>query len=103
MEETKTLYQHILNEDTEGIDRIRGGVLDSPASRFQRPSDRMDRTISNLYVAREQLDDASAKIDKAIQDVLGLSDESGTSSVEYALLFAFAAVGISVAATLWPM
>ena len=76
MEETKTLYQHILNEDTEGIDRIRGGVLGSPASRLQRPSDQVDRTISNLYVAREQLDDASAKIDKAIQDVLGLSDNS---------------------------
>ena len=76
MEETKTLYQHILNEDTEGIDRIRGGVLGSPASRLQRPSDQVDRTISNLSVAREQLDDASAKIDKAIQDVLGLSDNS---------------------------
>ena len=103
MEETKTLYQHILNEDTEGIDRIRGGVLGSPASRLQSPSDQMDRTISNLYVAREQLNDASAKIDNAIRDVLGLSEENGTSSVEHALLFAFAAVGISVAATLWPM
>ncbi len=103
MEETKTLYQHILNEDTEGIDRIRGGVLGSLASRLQRPSDQVDRTVSNLYVAREQLDDASAKIDKAIQDVLGLSDESGTSSVEYALLIAFAAVGIIVAATIWPI
>ena len=76
MEETKTLYQHILNEETEGIDRIRGGVLGSPASRLQLPSDQVDRTVSNLYVAREQLDDASAKIDKAIQDVLGLSDNS---------------------------
>ena len=103
MEETKTLYQHILNEDTEGIDRIRGGVLGLPASRLQRPSDQMDRTISNLNVAREQLADASAKINKTIQDMLGLSDENGTSSVEYALLFAFAAVGISVAATIWPM
>ncbi len=103
MEETKTLYQHILNEDTEGIDRIRGGVLGLPASRLQRPSDQVDRTVSNLYVAREQLNDASAKIDKAIQDALGLSGENGTSSVEYALLFAFAAVGISVAATIWPM
>ncbi len=63
----------------------------------------MDRTISNLNVAREQLADASAKINKTIQDMLGLSDENGTSSVEYALLFAFAAVGISVAATIWPM
>ena len=103
MEETTALYQDILNENTEGIDRTRGGALGSPASRLQRPSDQVDRTISNLNVAREQLDDASAKIDKAIQDVLGLSDESGTSSVEYALQFAFVAVGIAVAAAIWPI
>ncbi len=82
MEQTKALNQHILNEDTEGIDRIRGGVLGSPASRFQRPSDQVDRTISTLNVARGQLADASAKINKTIQDMLGLSDENGTSSVE---------------------
>ena len=63
----------------------------------------MDRTISNLYVVREQLDDASAKIDKTIQDVLGLSDESGISSVEYALQFAFVAGGIAIAAAIWPI
>jgi DNA-binding SARP family transcriptional activator len=103
MEETTTLYQHILNEDSEGIGRICGGMLSSTDRRLQRPSDQVDRTISNLYVAREQLDDASAKIDKAIQDVLGLSDESGTSLVEYALQFAFVAVGIAVAAAIWPI
>ncbi len=103
MEETKTLYQHILNEDTEGIDHVRGGVLGSPASGLQRPSDQVDRTISNLNVVRAQLDDASAKIDKTIQDVLGLSDESGVSSVEYALQFAFVAAGIAVAAAIWPI
>lgn len=103
MEETKTLYQHILNEDTEGIDRIHDGVQVRPASRHQRPSDRVDRTISNLYVVRAQLDDASAKIDKTIREVLGLSDESGVSSVEYALQFAFVAAGIAVAAAIWPI
>jgi DNA-binding SARP family transcriptional activator len=103
MEETKTLCQHILNEDTEGIDYNRGGVLGSPASRLQRPSDQVDRTVSNLYVVREQLDEASAKINKTIQDVLGLSDESGISSVEYALQFAFVAGGIAIAAAIWPI
>jgi hypothetical protein len=102
MEETKTLYQHILNEDTEGIDRICGELLGSLASRLQRPSDQVDRTISNLNVARKQLDDASAKIKKAIQDMLGLSGERGSSSVEYALHFAFVAAGIAVAAAIWP-
>ncbi len=72
----------------------------SPASPLQRPSDQVDRTISNLYVVRAQLDDASAKIDKTIQEVLGLSDESGNSSVEYALQLAFVAVSIAVAAAI---
>jgi DNA-binding SARP family transcriptional activator len=103
MEETTTLYQHILNEDTKGIARIHGGVLGSPASGLQGPSDQVDRTISNLNVAREQLDDASTKIDKAIQDVLGLSDESGVSTVEFALLFAFAAAAVVVAGVIWPV
>lgn len=102
MEETKTLYQHILNEDTEGIDRICGELLGSLASRLQRPSDQVDRTISNLNVARKQLDDASAKIKKAIQDMLGLSGERGSSSVKYALQFAFVAGGIAAAAAIWP-
>ena len=103
MEETKALYQHILNENSEGIDHIRGAVPGLPAGRHQRPSDQVDRTISNLYVAREQLDNASAKIDKVIQDVMALSDKSGVSSVEHALLFAFVAGGIAVAAAIWPI
>ncbi len=76
MEETTSLYQQILNEDSDGIDRIRGGVLGSPTGRHQHSSDQVDSTISSLYVVRGQLDDASAKINMAIQDVLGLSGES---------------------------
>jgi DNA-binding SARP family transcriptional activator len=74
MEETKALYQHILNEDAEAIDRLCCGVPVSPANWLQPPKDQVDRTLSNLNVAREQLDDASTMIDRAIQDVAGLSD-----------------------------
>jgi DNA-binding SARP family transcriptional activator len=103
MEETTTLYQQILNEDSKGIARIHRGVLGPPASGLQSPGGHVDRTITNLNVARAQLDDASAKIDKAIQDVLGLSDESGVSSVEFALLFAFAAAAVVVAGVILPV
>ncbi len=54
-------------------------------------------------MAREQFEVASAKIDKTIQEVLGMSDESGGSSIEYALQFAFVAGGIAVAAAIWPI
>ncbi len=54
-------------------------------------------------MVREQLDDASVKINKAIQDMLGVSGENGSSSVEYALQFAFVAGGIAVAAAIWPL
>lgn len=75
MEETTSLYRQILDEDSDGIGRVRGRVPDSPAGRHRQSSEQVDRTISSLNVAREQLDDASAKIDKAIQDVLGLTDQ----------------------------
>ncbi len=64
-----------LNEDTEAIDHICGRELDSLAGRLQHSIDQVDRTLSNLYVTREQLDDASAKINQVIQDVAGLSED----------------------------
>lgn len=72
MEETRALYQHILNENREAIDRICGAVPGSPTSRLQPSSDQVNRTLSDLYGARNRLHDTSAKIDQAIQDVLRL-------------------------------
>ena len=73
--ELAQVFPGTITQPIGGTERraIRDILQRSPTRRRQRPSDPVDRTISNLYVAREQLDDALAKIDKAIQDVPGLS------------------------------
>ena len=72
--ELAQVFPGTITQPIGGTERraIRDILQRSPTRRRQRPSDQVDRTISNLYVAREQLDDASTKIDKAIQDALGL-------------------------------